>query len=253
MEEILAIPAEEAILASAKAGIGIEEILEAIVARIPSPPLSARPGRSIVRALVFDSVFDIYRGVVSYVRMFSGRVEAGTPVKLLSTGNTVRRQGSRRFHRRRCARSEPLETGDVGYIIANIKSTAEIKIGDTLTDPRFPAKEPLPGFQEIHPMVFSGIYPINTADFEQLKTALGKLQLNDAAFVFQPESSRGAGLRLPLRVPRAAAHGDHPGAAAARVRHGHHRHVPERHLRGASRPTANVWKSITRRTCPTRA
>ena len=88
---------------------------------------------------------------------------------------------------------EALETGDVGYIIANIKATSEIKIGDTLTDPRFPAKEPLPGFQEIHPMVFSGIYPINTADFEQLKTALGKLQLNDAAFVFQPESSVALG------------------------------------------------------------
>ena len=192
LEDILAIPAEEAILASAKTGIGIDDILEAVVARIPSPPVMGEPGDRTVRGLVFDSVFDIYRGVVSYVRMFSGRVTPGNPIRLMSTGDTydVKEVG---VFTPKMFSTGVLESGEVGYVIANIKSTADIKIGDTLTDTRFPAKEPLPGFQEIHPMVFSGIYPINTADFEKLKTALGKLQLNDAAFVFQPESSVALG------------------------------------------------------------
>ena len=193
LEDILAIPAEEAILASAKAGIGIDDILEAVVARIPSPKLiSDDPLDRTVRGLVFDSVFDIYRGVVSYVRMFSGRVVPGNPIRLMSTGDTYDVKEVGVFTPKMCS-TGVLETGDVGYVIANIKSTTDIKIGDTLTDTRFPAKEPLPGFQEIHPMVFSGIYPINTADFEKLKMALGKLQLNDAAFVFQPESSVALG------------------------------------------------------------
>ena len=190
LEDILAIPADEALEASAKAGIGIEEILEAVVARIPPPKLFADD--KTVRGLVFDSVFDIYRGVISYVRMFSGRVEPGMPVKLFNTGRQFEVKEVGRFTPK-MQQATHLETGDTGYIIANIKSTAEIKIGDTLTDARFPAKEPLPGFQVVHPMVFSGIYPINTADFEHLKTALGKLQLNDAAFVFTPESSVALG------------------------------------------------------------
>ncbi len=190
LEDILAIPAEEAIEASAKAGLGIDDILEAVVTRFP-PPKRFDDDKT-VRGLVFDSVFDIYRGVVSYVRMFSGRVEPGQPIKLFNTGNQYDVKEVGRFTPKMRA-GEALETGDTGYIIANIKSTAEIKIGDTLTDPRFPAKEPLPGFQEIHPMVFSGIYPINTADFEHLKAALAKLQLNDAAFIFTPESSVALG------------------------------------------------------------
>ena len=164
-----------------------------MVSRIPSPKLfSDDPKDRTVRGLVFDSVFDIYRGVVSYVRLFSGKVEPGSPVRMLSTGKTYEVKEVGVFTPKMYA-TQVLEAGDVGYVIANIKSTAEIKIGDTLTDTRFATKEQLPGFQEIHPMVFSGIYPINTADFEHLKTALGKLQLNDAAFVFQPESSVALG------------------------------------------------------------
>ncbi len=192
LEDILAIPAEEALEASAKAGIGIDEILEAVVARIPPPTTVGGEGDRTVRGLVFDSVFDIYRGVVSYVRMFSGRLEAGSPVRMLSTNKTYEIKEVGVFTPKMFA-VPALESGDTGYVIANIKSTVEIKIGDTLTDTRFPAKEPLPGFQEVHPMVFSGIYPINTSDFEKLKMALGKLQLNDAAFVFQPESSVALG------------------------------------------------------------
>jgi GTP-binding protein LepA len=190
LEDILAIPSEEAIEASAKAGLGIDEILEAVVTRMPPPKLYEDD--KTLRGLVFDSVFDIYRGVVSYVRMFSGRVEQGSQIKFLHTNKQYEVKEVGRFIPKMQA-VESLQTGDTGYIIANIKSTLEIKIGDTLTDARFPAKEALPGFQEIHPMVFSGIYPINTADFERLKMALGKLQLNDAAFVFTPESSVALG------------------------------------------------------------
>lgn len=188
LEDILAIPAEEAVLASAKSGIGIEDILEAIVHRIPAPP----EGDGTLRGLVFDSVFDTYRGVVAYMRIFSGSVNPGEPVKLMSTGNNYEIKDVGVFTPGMSARKQ-LIAGDVGYFIANIKTTAEIKIGDTLTDAVRPAKEPLPGFQEIHPMVFSGIYPINTADFEHLKTAMQKLQINDAAFVFQPETSVALG------------------------------------------------------------
>jgi len=189
LEEVLAIPGEEAIAASAKAGIGIEDILEAVVRRVPPP---RQFGDDIVRGLVFDSVFDVYRGVVAYVRIFSGSIAAGDGVKLMSENRNYDLKEVGIF----IPKTSPvprLEAGSVGYFIANIKTTGEIKIGDTLTGSRNPASEPLPGFQEIHPMVFSGIYPINTADFEHLKMALGKLQINDSAFVYQPESSVALG------------------------------------------------------------
>jgi GTP-binding protein LepA len=189
LEEILAIPADEAILASAKTGVGVEEILEAIVHRIPAPK-PMQDGK--LRALVFDSVFDIYRGVVAYARVFSGSMVAGQPVKLMGTGNTYELKEVGIFTPKPLAQPH-LDAGYVGYFIANIKSTSDIKIGDTLTNQRNPAAEPLLGFQEIHPMVFSGIYPINTSDFEHLKTALGKLRINDSAFVYQAESSVALG------------------------------------------------------------
>jgi GTP-binding protein LepA len=189
LEDILAIPADEAILASAKTGIGIDEILEGIVHRIPPPPTLVDEK---LRALIFDSLFDIYRGVVAYARVFSGNIVAGQAVKLMSTSKSYEIKEVGVFTPKPLAQKD-LKVGDVGYFIANIKSTAEIKIGDTLTEQRTPAREPLPGFQEIHPMVFSGIYPINTADFEHLKTALGKLQINDSAFVYQPENSIALG------------------------------------------------------------
>jgi len=188
LEDLLAIPADEAIPASAKTGIGIEYILEAVVERIPAPP----KGDGVLRALVFDSLFDTYRGVVSYIRVFSGDLKAGTQVRLMSTNQAyeVKEVG---IFTPKMTSCPSLTAGDVGYFIGNIKSTAEIKIGDTLTDSKKPAEEPLPGFKEVQPMVYSGIYPINTADFEQLKAAMGKLQINDAAFDFMPESSVALG------------------------------------------------------------
>jgi GTP-binding protein LepA len=189
LEDILTISADEAILASAKTGLGVLDILEAIVHRVPAPKPIA-DGK--LRALVFDSIFDVYRGVVAYARVFSGSLVAGQGVKLMRTSNHYEIKEVGIFTPKPLAQPK-LEAGHVGYFIANIKSTTEIKIGDTLTDQRNPALEPLPGFQEIHPMVFSGIYPINTADFEHLKTALGKLQINDSAFVYQAESSVALG------------------------------------------------------------
>jgi len=192
LEEILAIPADEALLASAKAGIGIEEILEAIIARIPPP--HGHPTHKL-RALVFDSTFDTYRGVVIYVRVVDGSIKAGDPVKMMATNGTyeVKEVGLFKPQQPKFFIQPILNAGDVGYVIANIKTTSEVKVGDTLTNWRTPAEKPLPGFQLVQPMVFSGIYPINTADFEHLKAAMAKLQLNDASFVYQAESSVALG------------------------------------------------------------
>src|SRR5438552_5603481 len=188
LEDILAIPGETAILASAKEGIGIEEILEAIVERIPAPKPTGAP---TFQALGFDSYFDTYKGVVTHVRVFNGELKPGMQVKLLHSGKSVEVKEVGSFNPKPYVR-EKLEVGETGYMTANIKSPQEVKMGDTITDAKHPSAA-LPGFQEIHPMVFSGIYPINTADYEHLKTNLGKLQLNDSAFVFQPETSVALG------------------------------------------------------------
>jgi GTP-binding protein LepA len=189
LEDVLSIPADEAILASAKNGIGIEEILETIIERIPPPPTYKD---DYTRALVFDSLFDTYRGVVTYVRTFSGELKTGTPILLMGSNlrYDIKEVG---IFTPKQIRTESLKAGQVGYLIANIKTTAEVKIGDTLTNAQKPAPEPLPGFKTITPMVFSGIYPIDTSQFEQLKIALGKLQLNDAALTYTTESSVALG------------------------------------------------------------
>src|SRR5437762_4966717 len=171
LEDILAIPADSAILASAKEGIGIDEVLEAIVARVPAPQPT---GAKSLQALSFASYFDTYKGVVTHVRVFNGELKAGMLVKLLHSGKTfeVKEVGS--FNPRPYVR-ERLQVGETGYLTANIKSPKDVKMGDTVTDARNPSP-PLAGFQEIHPMVFSGLYPINTADYEHLKANLRKLQ-----------------------------------------------------------------------------
>src|SRR5437016_331132 len=188
LEDILAIPGDSALLASAKEGIGIDEILEAIVDRVPPPKPT---GATSLQALGFDSYFDTYKGVVTHVRVFNGELKAGILVKLLHSGKTVEVKEVGSFNPRPYVR-ERLEVGETGYITANIKSPLDVKLGDTLTDSRHPSPA-LAGFQVVHPMVFSGIYPINTADYEHLKANLAKLQLNDSAFVYQSESSVALG------------------------------------------------------------
>lgn len=188
LEDILAIPAEEVVLASAKEGIGTEDVLEAIVKRIPAPK---KTNTDTPQALVFDSYFDSYRGVVAHMRVFNGEFKSGMNVKMLHSNKTVEVKEVGSFNPKPYKRPS-LSAGETGYITANIKVPSDVKIGDTLTDPKKPT-EPLPGFQEIKPMVFSGIYPINSADYEHLKSNLAKLQLNDAAFFYQAESSAALG------------------------------------------------------------
>ena len=189
LEDILAIPGEDAIPASAKEGIGIEEILEAIVERVP-PPSEAEDG--LLRASVFDSIYDSFRGVVSYVRLISGSMKRGTRIKLFATEKTYEVKEVGHFTPK-MTKEDTLEAGDVGYVIANMKAASEVKIGDTITDNVHPCPEALPGFKEVRPMVFSGVYPVDSSDYEALKAAMGKLQINDAAFSFQQESSVALG------------------------------------------------------------
>ncbi len=189
LEEILAIPRDEAIKASAKEGIGIEEIMERIVRDIPPPTVREEPGTA---GVIFDSLYDAYRGVVTYVRMFGGSLKRGDKIKLLSTGleSEVKEVGCFQPKMRAL---DVLEAGSVGYVIPNIKDPSETKIGDTMSKTTDLCKTALPGFKEIQPMVFSGIYPIDTADYEQLKFSMAKLQLNDAAFKYQAETSAALG------------------------------------------------------------
>jgi GTP-binding protein LepA len=189
LEEILAIPGDTAILASAKTGIGIHDILKAVIERIPPPKATEEKS---LQALVFDSMFDTYRGVVTHVRLFAGEIVPGMMVQLMTTGLKYEVKDVGVF----TPKPEPrpkLSAGSTGYVIANIKTTSEVKIGDTMTDARQPARAPLHGFQQVHPMVFSGLYPIDSADYEHLKAALAKLQLNDSAFQYQSESSAALG------------------------------------------------------------
>lgn len=189
IEDILAIPADESVMISAKTGLGIQDVMEAIVARIPHPVAHEIKQ---TRAVVFDSVYDAYRGVVSYIRMDSGTLKRGDRIRMMITGSDYEIKEVGQFTPK-FTPVEQLEPGDVGYIIANIKDPLEIKIGDTITTTKNPAKEALPGFKEIHPFVFSGLYPIDTSDYEKLKASLGKLQLNDCSFTYQAESSVALG------------------------------------------------------------
>ncbi|TVR50898.1 MAG: elongation factor 4 [Puniceicoccaceae bacterium] len=189
LEDILAIPSEEAILASGKSGIGIEDILEAIVHRLPPPRWANHPA---TRLLVFDCVYDAYRGVIIYVRVFSGRLRAGEMALMMSDGSKTEIKEVGRFFPQ-MQKADFLEAGDVGYIVCNIKNVADIRIGDTITLANQPAKEMLPGYKEVRPMVFSGLYPVDTSEYEKLKASLGRLRLNDAAFVYQAETSVALG------------------------------------------------------------
>jgi len=174
---------------SAKAGINIGEVLERIADEVPPPKgNSAAP----LKALIFDSVYDSYRGIISYIRIMEGSLRAGTKIKMMKTGGeyVVTEVGT--FSMKRDARPS-LDAGMVGYVLANIKTLSDVKIGDTLTDAANPATEPLAGYKEVKPMIFSGIYPINPEDYKNLREALEKLKLNDSALVWEPESSGALG------------------------------------------------------------
>jgi len=188
IEDILAIPAESAFACSAKEGIGIEEILEAIIERVP-PPKPNADGK--LQALGYDSVYDPYKGVIIHVRVFDGELKPGTQVRLHHSEKTIEIKEVGSFNPRPYTRDQ-LGPGETGYLTGNIRSPRDVKMGDTITETRNPAPV-LPGFKEVRPMVFSGIYPINSVDYENLKNNLAKLQLNDPAFVYQQESSAALG------------------------------------------------------------
>jgi GTP-binding protein LepA len=189
IENIIGLDASDAILTSAKEGIGTEEILEAIVHRLP-PPVGDYD--LPLKALIFDSWFDSYRGVIVLVRVIDGTLRKGARIRMVYTGHvfTVEQVGiiTPKFQE-----IDALTVGEVGYVIAGIKQVADTKIGDTITEDARPTSEPFPGYQEIKPMVFAGLYPTNNADYEDLRDALSKLRLNDSAFFYEPDTSGALG------------------------------------------------------------
>jgi GTP-binding protein LepA len=189
IETIIGIDASHAILASAKQGVGIDEILEAIVARIP-PPQGDPDGP--LRALVFDSWFDQYRGVVILVHVVDGSLAPGMKVRLMASGGVHEVEALGVFTPKPVPK-DSLSAGEVGFVIAGIKKISDVAIGDTLTDERRPAPEALPGFKEVKPMVFAGLYPVDADQYAELRDALEKLRLNDSSFFYEPETSAALG------------------------------------------------------------
>lgn len=189
IEDVIGLDASEAVLASAKAGIGIEEILEQVVKTVPAP--TGDPDAPL-KALIFDSLYDAYRGVVAYIRVVDGTVRAGDKIKMMATGKEfeVTEVG---VHNPKVTPCDELTVGDVGYLTAAIKHVGDTRVGDTITNAKNGATEPLPGYRKLNPMVYCGMYPIDTAKFNDLREALEKLQLNDSALQFEPETSQALG------------------------------------------------------------
>jgi GTP-binding protein LepA len=188
IESVLAIPADDALLISAKTGLGVAEVLETIVRRVPPPVGSAD---APLRALIFDSWFDSYRGAVVLVRVMEGRIVPHMKIRLCANNEVYEVENLGVLTPKPVVLDE-LAAGDVGFIIANIKRVADARVGDTVVEADRPAP-PLPGFEAIKPMVFAGLFPVNSSDYEMLRDALGKLQLNDAAFFYEPENSVALG------------------------------------------------------------
>lgn len=189
IEEVLAIPMDQGHLISAKTGAGVAELLADIVRAFPPPRTT---GSDALRALVFDSQYDHFRGVVTYVRVVDGEVVAGENIRLMSTGADYEVKEVGIFNPKPVPVSR-LGAGEVGYIVTSIKNVSEIRIGETITKTKKPAAQPLPGFKTFHPMVFTGLYPVDSDDYEKLKNSIEKLALNDSAFVYQPETSAALG------------------------------------------------------------
>ena len=190
IEEIIGIPAMDAPCISAKSGLNIEEVLERIVTDIPAP--KGNPEEK-TKCLIFDSYYDNYKGAVAYVRVMDGTVKVGDEIKLMATGKTFTVVEVGYFAPGSYMPVHELKAGDVGYIAASIKSLTDIQVGDTITLKNNPAEEPLPGYKKVTPMVYCGLYPIDGSEYENLKVALEKLKLNDAALEYEPETSAALG------------------------------------------------------------
>jgi GTP-binding protein LepA len=187
--DLLGCQAEEVIHCSAKTGLGIESILKAIVARIPSPE---GDNHAPLQALIFDSVYNPFRGVETYFRVMNGQITKGDRIKFIATGKEYNADEVGALKLKQEPRKR-VEMGDVGYLITGIKEAKEVQVGDTITLAASPTDSPIDGFEEVKPMVFAGIYPVDTEDYEELRNSMEKLQLNDASLVFQPESSAALG------------------------------------------------------------
>ena len=189
IEDVIGIDASEAVLTSAKTGIGVEDVLEAIVAKIPAPEGDAQKP---LKALVFDSKFDAYKGVVLYFRVIDGRVRKGMKIRMMATGAEFEVTEVGVFKPNPVIVDE-LDAGQVGFLAAAIKNVKDARVGDTITDANNPADEALPGYRKATPMVYCGLYPVENSDYDNLRDALEKLQLNDASLVFEPETSVALG------------------------------------------------------------
>ncbi len=189
IEDVIGLDTADAVLASAKTGIGIEEILEAIVKKVPPPAGKADEPLS---ALIFDSHFDSYKGVIAYVRVMNGRIKPGMKIKMMAT-NKVFDVTEVGVFKPYLANIDELGPGQVGFVAASIKNVKDTRVGDTITSADCPVAEPLPGYRKITPMVYCGLYPVESSDYENLRDALEKLQLNDASLVFEPETSIALG------------------------------------------------------------
>ena len=189
IESIIGLDAQNAVLVSAKQGIGIREVLDAVVREVPPPKGSYD---APLKALIFDSWFDVYRGVIMLVRLIDGTIKPGMKIRLVSNGQTyeVEKVG---VSTPKMQEIGQLSVGEVGFVVANIKKVSDTKIGDTITEDARPTTVPFPGFQEIKPMVFSGLYPIEPNQYEALRDALEKLRLNDSSFFYEPETSMALG------------------------------------------------------------
>ena len=215
IEDVIGIDTSDAVRVSAKTGLGIDDLLEAMVKRLPSPKGDRN---APLKALLVDSWYDPYLGVVTLVRVQGRRAEEGPAHPHDGGRRVLRPRQGRRVHAQAQATWPSSGPGEIGFIIAGIKTIADCKVGDTITDDRKPATEMLAGFKPSVPVVFCGLFPADAAEFEQLRESLSKLRLNDSSFHFEPETERRPGLRLPLRLPRPAASRDRAGAAGARVR-----------------------------------
>ncbi|HKJ67777.1 MAG TPA: translation elongation factor 4 [bacterium] len=180
---------EQVLRVSAKTGEGVPELLNAIIERIPPP---GEPEDDTVKALIFDSTYDTYRGAVPYVRLMQGEIEPGMKIQFMSNNRTheVNEVGVFRLER---IKKEKLSPGEVGYVVASIKEVDDVRVGDTITDAQNPAKKQLPGYKQVKPMVFSGLYPVDSDDYEDLRSSLDRLQLNDPSLMFEPETSSALG------------------------------------------------------------
>ncbi|MEN1934831.1 elongation factor 4 [Paenibacillus sp. 102] len=189
VEDVIGLDASEAVLASAKAGIGIEDILEQIVEKVPAPEGDPE---GPLQCMIFDSLYDPYRGVIAYIRVVNGTVKVGDKVRMMATGKEFEVTEVGVFTPKTTQREE-LTVGDVGFLAASIKNVGDTRVGDTITHAKRPAAEPLPGYRKLNPMVFCGLYPIDSARYNDLRDALEKLELNDSALEFEPETSQALG------------------------------------------------------------